>query len=127
MKTFRNPDAIHAPLASYTHQIEIGSDERILMLSGQVGVRKDGSSPSESLEQLELAWKNIGENLKAAGMSYSDIIKITIYMTEQIDPTERRTAFADLLDELRPCMTLLYVSALGTDTLKVEIDVMASA
>lgn len=62
-------------------------------------MRKDGTSPDSSLEQLQLAWKNIGENLKEAGisykdeagMSYKDIVKLTIYMVEQIDPTERRS------------------------------------
>ena len=127
MKSYRNPQTIHPPLASYTHQIEIRGEEKLLILSGQVGVRKDGTIPSGSIEQLELAWHNIGENLKEAGMVYADIVKLTIYMVEQVDPTERRSAFASLLDEVRPCMTFLYVSALGTDKLKVEIDVLASA
>jgi len=126
MKTARNPKSTHAPLASYAHQIELSCDEKLLVLSGQVGVRQDGTSPDSTIEQLNLAWYNVGENLKEAGMSYKDIVKLTIYMVDQIDPTERRSAFASLLDEVRPCMTLLYVSALGTDRLKVEIDVLAS-
>ncbi len=127
MKIVRNPESIHAPLASYVHQIELSGDEKLLVLSGQVGVRKDGSIPADSLEQLQIAWHNVGGNLKAACMSYKDIVKLTIYMVEQIDPTERRSAFASMLRDIRPCMTLLYVSALGTDELKVEIDVLASA
>ena len=126
MKTARNPKTIHAPLASYVHQIELSRDENLLVLSGQVGVRLDGTSPVDSIEQLQLAWFNVGENLREAGMSYKDIVKLTIYMVEQIDPTQRRSVFASMLDEIRPCMTLLYVSALGTDNLKVEIDVLAS-
>ncbi len=127
MKTSRNPKTIHAPLASYVHQIEVSADEKLLVLSGQVGVRKDGTIPEDAMAQLELAWHNVGENLKEAGMSYKDVIKATFYMVEQSDPTARRAAFASMLDGIRPCMTLLYVSALGTDELKVEIDVLASA
>jgi len=31
MKHFRNPDAVHAPLAQYTHQIEVSGIERFLV------------------------------------------------------------------------------------------------
>lgn len=127
MKTSRNPKTIHAPLAPYVHQMEVSANEKLLVLSGQVGVRQDGTSPTDFVQQLELAWLNVGENLKEAGMSYKDIIKLTVYMVGQLDPATKRSAFGPLFREVNPCMTLLYVSALGADDLKVEIDVLASA
>ncbi len=45
MKRFRDPQQIHPPLGAYTHQIEVGGGERLLFMSGQVGMAPDGTVP----------------------------------------------------------------------------------
>ena len=40
---FSNPDSVHAPLGLYSHTAVVPSGTRLLYLSGQVGVRPDGS------------------------------------------------------------------------------------
>lgn len=47
MKSFRNPQNVHQPLAGYTHQIEISGCERMLILSRQVGMKEDGTVPED--------------------------------------------------------------------------------
>ncbi len=69
MKEFRNPQNVHQPLGSYSHQIEITGNERMLVLSGQVGIREDGTVPEDPIEQIEVALENIFRNLQAANMS----------------------------------------------------------
>ena len=59
MKTFRNPSDIHAPQGAYTHQVEIQGPERLLVISGQVGARPDGSVPDDVLEQLDLVLEKL--------------------------------------------------------------------
>ena len=68
MKEFRNPQNINQPLGSYSHQIEISGTERILVLSGQIGMPQDGTVPDDPLEQLAVAFENIFRNLQAADM-----------------------------------------------------------
>jgi enamine deaminase RidA (YjgF/YER057c/UK114 family) len=51
----RNPASIHAPLTSYSHQIEPRGPGRLLVLSGQVGMAPDVRLPDDPAEQLELA------------------------------------------------------------------------
>ncbi len=126
MKKYRNPENVHAPLAAYSHQIEISSSERLLMLSGQVGMREDGSVPDDPIEQLKTALDNIERNLHAANMNVDDIVKLTIYIVDGMDASERRDILSGYLKGLKPCMTLLFVSALGAPMLKVEIDAFAS-
>src|SRR5437870_7951611 len=89
MKEFRNPSDIHAPVGSYSHQIEISS-ERLLVISGQVGMRQDGTVPEDPLEQIDLAFENILRNLHAANMDVKDLIKITYYLVGEIDTAKRR-------------------------------------
>lgn len=126
MKEFRNPQDIHQPVGSYSHQIEIKGNERLLVISGQVGMRRDGTVPEDPLEQIDLAFENILSNLRAAGMDVNDLIKITYYLVGDIDTRKRRDLILSKLQGHKPCSTLLYVAALASPTYKVELDAWAS-
>ena len=126
MKEFRNPSNVHEPLGSYSHQIEIRGNERMLVLSGQVGMREDGTVPDDPYEQIDLAFENILRNLRAASMDVGDIIKITYYLVGEIDTAKRREVILSKLQGHRPCSTLLYVAGLASPMYKVEIDAWAS-
>jgi 2-iminobutanoate/2-iminopropanoate deaminase len=125
VKEFRNPQNVHEPLGSYSHQIEIRGNERMLVISGQVGVREDGTVPDDPLEQMDIAFENIFRNLRAAYMDVRDIIKLTYYLVGEIDTTKRRELVVSKLRGHKPCSTLLYVAALASPTYKVEIDAWA--
>jgi enamine deaminase RidA (YjgF/YER057c/UK114 family) len=126
MKEFRNPQGIHEPLGSYSHQIEISGNERLLVLSGQVGMRQDGTVPDDPFEQINIAFENILHNLQAAYMDVNDIIKLTYYLVGEIDTAKRREIVLSKLQGHQPCSTLLYVAALASPMFKVEIDAWAS-
>lgn len=125
MKQFRNPVDIHTPLGSYSHQIEV-STERMLVISGQVGMRQDGTIPDDPYEQIDLAFENIIRNLRAANMDVKDLIKLTYYLVGEFDTARRREIVSSKLQGHRPCSTLLFVAALATPQLRVEIDAWAS-
>ena len=126
MKEFRNPQDVHQPLGSYSHQIEIRGNERLLVLSGQVGMREDGTIPEDPVEQIDLAFENIFRNLRAANMDIKDIIKLTYYLVGEIDIAKRREVVLSNLEGHQPCSTLLYVAALASPAFRVEIDAWAS-
>ena len=126
MKEFRNPKNIHTPLGGYTHQIEITGNERMLVLSGQVGMREDGTVPDDPVEQISIALENIFRNLQAANMGVKDIVKLTYYLVGEFDTAKRRELVASKLEGHQPCSTLLYVTALASPIYKVEIDAWAS-
>ena len=98
----------------------------MLILSGQVGMRQDGSIPDDPIEQIDLALENIFRNLEAARMEVKDIVKLTYYLVGEIDTATRREMVAAKLRGHQPCSTLVYVAALASPTLKVEIDAWAS-
>ena len=125
MKRLRNPETMHQPLAAYAHQIEITEPKRWLVMSGQVGMRPDGTLPDDPIEQIRVALDNIRKNLEAAGMGIQDLVKVTVYLVGEIDTAKRREVMAEWIGEHRPCSTLLYVAALATPALKVEIDAWA--
>jgi enamine deaminase RidA (YjgF/YER057c/UK114 family) len=125
MKNFQNPETVHAPVGVYTHQIEVTEPARWLVISGQVGMRPDGSLPDDPLEQYRLALDNIHKNLQAAGMKIEHLVKLTIYLAGEMDTARRRQISAEWLGNHRPCSTLIYVAGLAAPELKVEIDAWA--
>jgi 2-iminobutanoate/2-iminopropanoate deaminase len=82
--------------------------------------------PDDAAEQLDLAFENLFRNLSAAGMDVQDLVKLTFYLVGEMDPARRRDIIAARLKDHRPCMTLLFVSALAAPVYKVEIDAWAS-
>ncbi|HET9912057.1 MAG TPA: RidA family protein [Anaerolineales bacterium] len=126
MKEFRNPRDIHEPVGSYSHQIEVKGNERLLVISGQVGMRQDGSVPEDPFEQIDIAFENVLRNLQAAGMDVRDLIKITYYLVGEIDTAKRREIILSKLQGHQPCSTLLHVAALASPVFRVEIEAWAS-
>ena len=122
MKQARNPDTIHTPLGRYVHQIEVSGENRLLFLSGQIGVRPDGSVPADTFDQLVVALENVIRNLEAAGFEPTDLVKVTTYVVGDIDPGGRKAAIEKVLGAHLPTSTLVFVAALARPEYKVEVD-----
>jgi 2-iminobutanoate/2-iminopropanoate deaminase len=127
VKQQRNPASVHAPVAAYAHQIELRGEERLLVMSGQLGMTVAGEIPDDPGEQFDLALENVLRNLEAAGMRTADLVKLTVYLAEAVDAGRRRAILARRLGGHTPCMTLMYVAGLASPELKVELDAWASA
>ncbi|QCO03674.1 RidA family protein [Azospirillum argentinense] len=54
----------------------------LLFVSGQVGGREDGSPEPDFAMQVQLAFDNLREVLKAAGATFDDIVDVTTFHTD---------------------------------------------
>ena len=126
MKEFRNPETIHEPVGGYMHQVEISSSERMLIISGQIGMKKDGTVPDDPIEQLDIVFENILHNLQAADMNIKNLVKINYYLVGEWDTAKRRELIAAKLAGHKPCSTLVYVAGLASPIYKVEVEAWAS-
>jgi 2-iminobutanoate/2-iminopropanoate deaminase len=122
-----NPDAIAAPIGAYVHGLETPPGARMLHVSGQIGIRKDGSIPEDAAGQSAVTWDNIKAILASAGMDVGNIVKMTAYLTDPADLPAYGAARTAALGDHRPTSTLLYVPALVKPELKVEVEVIAAA
>ena len=121
-----NPDTIVAPFSNYAQGVETAPGLRWLHVSGQVGVRKDGSCPAEFAQQFEIAMDGVLEVLKAAGMGPEDIVKITTFMTDPKDLPASRPIRERKLGGVPVASTLIYVVGLARPDWKVEIECTAA-
>ena len=85
------PDAYH-PVAAYTQAIEVSGAARTLYISGQIGQRMDGTIPDDIVEQSRLAWQNLEAQLKAAGMTFDNLVKVTTILPNRGDVAVAREA-----------------------------------
>lgn len=126
MLTRRNPPTITPPLGAYAHAVEISANARWLHVSGQVGVRPDGSVPPDTQGQLEAAWDNIVAILADAGMGVEDVVKVTTYIVREEDFAVHPAVRKKYLQSNDAAATAVAVSALAKPQFLVEIEVIAA-
>ncbi|AMO95351.1 endoribonuclease L-PSP family protein [Collimonas fungivorans] len=127
--TFRavNPPGPTIPGISQATIIESG---KLLLLSGHVPFRPDGSVAGPGLEiQLEQVFSNLEATLRAAGSSFGNVARLTIYVCDfhpGLLPLIRsvRDRFVDTAHP--PASSLIGVAALFHPDVLVEIDAIAT-
>ena len=81
MITALNPDGVLAN-PFYSQGIALSDAQRLVFISGQVGVDADGVLANGIAAQTERAIGNVHAVLAEAGLSPSDLVKLTIYLTD---------------------------------------------
>ena len=126
MPTARNPEGVHAPLSRYSHAVEVDGAARWIVVSGQVGMDRDGTVPSGIKAQIEQAFENVFAVLDDAGMGQEDLVKITVFLVDKAHIGAYREVRDRLLTRAVPASTLLIVAGLASDALLVEIEAIAA-
>jgi 2-iminobutanoate/2-iminopropanoate deaminase len=122
MPRFFNPPTVAAPATSYSHGVEHGARARRLVISGQVGIRPDGTL-AEGLEaQLEAAWDNLIAVLRDAGMDIPDLVKTTIFVTVPGAIMTSRAVRERKLKGHAPASTYLEIAGLARADFLTEIE-----
>jgi 2-iminobutanoate/2-iminopropanoate deaminase len=122
-----NPsEGVYAATGDYVHALEVRGSERLLFVSGTMGLDAAGA-PGATLEaQLDLVWSNIRTILASAGMSVDNIVRLTSYLTDaSYAEANARARVAALGGRLVPT-TAIVVETLDPAWL-VEIEVVAAA
>jgi enamine deaminase RidA (YjgF/YER057c/UK114 family) len=98
----------------------------LLFVTGCTGVTADGQIVADDVvEQTRQVFRNLQVILAAAGASFSDVLKITTYLTDVRDARLINPVRQEVFGRTRPASTLVQVSALAVPGAKVEIDLVA--
>lgn len=122
---FWNPPSAVQPFGPYSLVAGTSADAELLFLSGQVGIRADGVVPASIEEQYELALRAIYVLLTEIGSSPANLLKLNTFIVEPIDSGALRRIRTEVLGDIRPAATMLYVPRLLSKELLVEIDAVA--
>jgi 2-iminobutanoate/2-iminopropanoate deaminase len=75
--------------------------------------------------QSERVFANLGAVLAAAGASWSDVVKSTVFLTDMRDFPRMNEVYARIVGDARPARSTVQVSGLPRGVL-VEIDLVAA-
>lgn len=124
--SFSNPATVHGPLGLYSHTVVVPTGSELIYLSGQLGVRPDGSTPDNIAEQADQVFANIVALLNAHGLAPEHIVKLTTFMVAGQDGDAVRAARLKHLGAHRPASTAIFVSQLVDPAWFVEVDAVAA-
>ena len=119
-------DRVRAHSSNAAHAVEIPPNARILVCNGQVGARLDGTVPERPADQIEVIFERIATILAAARMTFADVVKFTVYVTDKAIFDDYFRVRARLMGERSPPATLLIVAGFPRPGVQVEIETVAA-
>lgn len=111
---------------AFAQACEVKGFSRLLFISGQVPEEESGCVPPDYPSQYRLAWANVERQLKAAGMSFDNLVKATIFLSDRALIAESAGLRASVLGERTPAITIVLAGIYDEKWL-LEIEAVAAA
>jgi enamine deaminase RidA (YjgF/YER057c/UK114 family) len=111
---------------AYAMAHEIADFSRVLFVSGQVPEGADGNTPPDFAAQCRLTWANVERQLKAAGMSFDNLVKVTIFLADRSHRTENAKIRREVLGDRAPALTII-ITGIYDEAWLLEIEAVAAA
>lgn len=123
-KTITNTDKAPAPIGPYSQAVKAGG---FLFLSGQVALIPGTSelNLSNITEETAQVMQNLKAVLNEAGLSFSNVVKTTIFLKEMSSFAEVNSEYGKYFDKDFPARETVAVKTLPKDA-NVEISMIAA-
>lgn len=123
---FRNPPELTKP-NGYT-QVVVVNHGKLIFISGQVGIDKDGKISTDFAAQARQVFANLQAALAAAGAKPSNLVKLNYYVVGLNH--DKLLAIREARDKIidrdhPPASTLAGVQALFRDDVQLEVEAEA--
>ena len=118
-------ESLAQPLSHYTDAVRVGD---LLFVSGIVPVDAEGRVVGEGdvVEQTRQVFRNMAEVLAAAGASFSDVAKVTLFLTDVDDRARINPVRQEVFGAARPASTLVEISRLAVPGALIEVECVAA-
>ena len=123
-KVIASPEAPTA-VGPYSQGIALGN---LLFCAGQIPIDPATGElvPGDITAQTSQVLENVGALLRANGMTYSDVVKSTVFLTDLADFAAMNMVYARYFAEPFPARSTIQVAGLPKGA-NVEIEVIAAA
>ncbi|MFZ1908804.1 MAG: RidA family protein [Burkholderiales bacterium] len=113
-------EGLMPPISHYCDAVRWGD---LLFVSGVAPVDAKGKVVSgDAAAQTRQIFLNMKAILDAAGASFADVLKVTVYLTDVEDRKKINPVRQEFFGKARPASTLIGVQALAIPGMKVEIE-----
>ena len=112
------------PISHFTHVVRA---DRLVFVSGCVASDEHGRTVggSDVIAQARQVHENLKRCLAAAGATFADVCKVTVFLKNVADREQVNTVRQQYFGTSRPASTLLEISRLVRDDLLLEIECVA--
>jgi enamine deaminase RidA (YjgF/YER057c/UK114 family) len=111
---------------AFAQAAEVSGFSRLLFISGQVPEGENQVVPPDYPSQYRLAWANVERQLKAAGMSFDNLVKATIFLSDRALIAQSGGLRRSVLGERTPAITIVLTGIYDEKCL-LEIEAVAAA
>ncbi len=115
------------PFSRYSQAVSTEPGERLIFISGQVGVDAEGRLAETVEGQHETVWRNILGILESEGLGPQHLVEVTAYVTDASSLALYRATRDRMLQGAAPASTLIIVAGLADPRWKVEVSAIAAA
>lgn len=126
MATILTPSDVRPPFGRYSHGVAVPPGARLVVTSGQLGIRLDETVPEDTGEQTEICFKACAAILAEAGMTFADVIRVNAFLTRREDFPTYMAVRDRWVSDPPPASTLIMVSGFTRPEFKVEVEVTAA-
>jgi 2-iminobutanoate/2-iminopropanoate deaminase len=106
---------------TYSQAVRLGG---LIFVSGQLGIRPDGSLPESFRDQVRQALENVATVLTAARSSLAQVAKVNIYVTDFSKLSEMNEVYPEFFPH-RPAKTTVEITRLDKGA-QIEVEVVAA-
>lgn len=120
-----NPAALHRP-TGYSHVVEAGPG-KTLYISGQIALDAQGAlvGAGDLGAQTRQVFENLRTALQAVGAEFTDVVKLTVFLTDVSQIAAFREARDAFMAAPLPACSLMQVASLARADLLVEVEAIA--
>ena len=112
------------PISHFTHVVRVG---RLVFVSGCVASDAEGRTVGgmDVVAQARQVHENLKRCLSAAGATFADVCKVTVFVRNMADRERINTVRKEYFGQSRPASTLVEISRFVRDDLLLEIEATA--
>ena len=112
------------PISHFTDAVQAGD---LLFVSGIVPVdeRRELVGGDDVVAQARVVFENMRAILAAAGCTFADVVKVTVFLTDVADRPLINPVRQAVFGENRPASTLVEVSGLVIPGARIEVEAVA--
>jgi reactive intermediate/imine deaminase len=113
-------DGLNEPISHYTDAVRFGN---LLFVSGVAPLDSEGRVSSDDVVvQSQQVFENLARILDAAGATFGDVLKVTVFLTDVRDRSKINSVRQKYFGTARPASTLIGVKELAIPGMKIEIE-----
>ena len=123
MKTVVSSPNAPKAVGPYSQAVRAGT---LLFIAGQIPLDPSGRMVEGNVDlQARRVLDNVGAILTAAGLSFSDVVRTTVYLADMNDLTAMNHVYGTYFSEPYPARTTVQVARLPRDV-RIEIEATAA-